>query len=415
MREPQPGDIPADAKASLTEQWQRPYRFVIAGLITLLNISFGLSFFAVAPITPLIIDDYGINRSMAGLLSGLVLLVQAGLSIPGSMLVGRVPLKWLIAAGWVLTGSMTLSFLTTSFPLLLLLRVLYALGFTLALPALGPLMMQWFHPRELPLINGINISVASGAIAVSTFTISPLADVVGGWRVALSLFGVVSLAGAGMWMVFGKVDRPIQGRRHLLFWKEARGLFRSRITLLLAMADAGPFAQYVALSAWLPTFYFEVHNMSLTQAGAAVGLLPATGAITVLLAGMLALRVRNRRPFLIISGVLAVVAGFGSFLLGGTVAMYPALVLLGIGSWLYLPILLTIPMERPGMTPESVAFVWATIISLGSLLSFVSPLVVGALTDALGTYIPGFSIFTALALSLVIAGFLLPETGRSRA
>ena len=411
MREPQPGDIPAEENVGLTGQWDSPYRFVIGGLTLLFNVSIGLSFFAVAPVTPLIIDDYGINRSAASLLTGLVLLMQAAATIPGSMLIGRVPLKWLIAIAWFLSGAMGLSFLATSFPILLILRVFYGLSFAIGVPAMGPLLMQWFRPRELPLVNGINLSAVAGAIALSTFTAAPLAGVVG-WKVAQSFFGIVSLVGAGLWMILGRVDKPIQESRQLLSLKEAWGLLRSRVTLLLAIADAGPFAQYVALSAWLPTFYFEVHNMSLTQAGTAVGLLPTTGAVTVLVAGMLALRIRNRRPFLIISGILAVVAGFGSILLGGTIAIYLSLILLGVGSWLYLPILFTIPMERPGMSPESVAFVWGTIISFGSALSFAAPLVVGALTDRLGTYIPGFSIFAVLTASLIIAGFLLPETGR---
>lgn len=395
------------------EPQRNSYRFVIAGLTLLLNACLGLSFFVIAPVTPLMMGEYGINRSMASLATGLVILVQAALGILASMLVGRYPLKVLIVVGWLLAGAPTLTFLATSFPILLGLRLIYGLGLTVLFPASGALVAQWFRPRELPLINGINIAVGSLGIAFSTFTAVPLAGPLG-WKGALSLFGAVSLVGAGCWIALGKVKQPVQRARHYLSVKEVWGVLRSRTTLLLAMADAGPLAQYVALSAWLPTFYYEVRGMPLSQAGYAVGLLPLIGIFSLMLAGIVPMHVSLRRPLLIIPGILTGLAGLGSFLLGNPPAMYVALVLLGFSYWFYLPILFTIPMELPNMPPERVALVWAAVVTPASVLGFLAPLVVGALTDLSGSYVPGFTLFAVLAWSLVVAGFLLPETGGKR-
>ena len=131
----------------------------------------------------------------------------------------------------------------------------------------------------------------------------------------------------------------------------------------------------------------------------------------MLFAGLLSLRFHQRRPFLIISGLFAGIAGFGTFLLAGTVWVYPALILVSIGSWLYIPALITISMELPGIRPEEVSVIFAVIMAVGGILTFVAPLVVGASADLLGTYIPGFAIFSILAWSLIVAGLLLPETG----
>ena len=191
-------------------------------------------------------------------------------------------------------------------------------------------------------------------------------------------------------------------------------VLRNRTTLLLALADAGPFAQYIALTTWLPTFYFEVHGMSLSAAGSAVGLAPLSGVVALILAGVLSMRIVRRRPFLIIPGVVGGLAGFATFLLAGSDAIYPALLLLGFGAWFYLPMLFTIPMEGSDAVPERVSLVLATIGTLGGFLSFVAPLAVGILTDVLGSYIPGFMIFAVLSWSLVVAGVMLPETGRPR-
>ena len=116
-----------DSGLNLLKHWSR-YRIVIAGLMLLMNFSLGLGMFVVAPVTPLIIEDYSVSRSAASLLTGMVMLVQSGFAIPGSMLVGRVPLKWLIALAWVACAAPTLSFLAHQFFILLGLRIVYGLG-----------------------------------------------------------------------------------------------------------------------------------------------------------------------------------------------------------------------------------------------------------------------------------------------
>ncbi len=394
------------------DQRDSRYRYVIGGLTVLLWLSFGLSLPAIAPVTPLILEEYGISRGMAGLLTGSVILMMSGFSIPAGMLVGRVGLKKLIGVAWFMAAAPALSFLAEGFPTLLAMRMMFGLSLAVLLPAFGPMLMQWFRPRELPLIIGLNLAMATVGMMLSTFVTAPLGEVVG-WKMTLSIYGAVALVGAFLWMRLARVQQPTQSSRHLSVG-EVWSVLRNRTTLLLALADADPFAQYTALTTWLPTFYFEVHGMSLSAAGSAVGLAPLSGVVALILAGVLSMRVVRRRLFLIIPGVVGGLAGFATFLLAGSGAIYPALLLLGFGAWFYLPMLHTIPMEVPDAVPERVSLVLATIGALGGVLSFVAPLAVGILTDVLGSYIPGFMIFAVLSWSLVVAGVLLPETGRPR-
>lgn len=402
----------ASARAVPGDQRDSRYRYVIGGLTALLNLSFGLSFPAIAPVTPLILQEYGISRGMAGLLTGSVILMMSGFAIPAGMLVGRVGLKKLIGVAWFMAAAPALSFLADGFPALLAMRMMFGLSLAVILPAFGPLLMQWFRSRELPLINGLNLAMTAVGIALSTFITAPLGEAVG-WKTVLSIYGAVALMGAFLWMWLARVQQPVQSGGRLSVG-EMWSVLRSRTTLLLALADAGPFAQYIALTTWLPTFYYEVHGMSLSAAGSAVGLAPLSGVVALILAGVLSMRVVRRRPFLIVPGVVGGLAGFATFLLAGSGAIYPALLLLGFGGWFYLPMLFTIPMEAPDAVPERVSLVLATIGTLGGFLSFVAPLAVGILTDVLGSYIPGFMIFAVLSWSLVVAGVMLPETGRAK-
>ena len=399
-------------KATVDEQRLSSYRFVIGGLALLLTLSFGLSLFAISPITPLIIDEYGINHSTASLLTSLVSLTHVIFAIPGSMLVGKVGLKRRILLGWVLASAPILTFLAESFLVLLALRVLYGVGFALIFPAMGPLAMQWFRSRELPLANGLFIAMASLGVAISTFSVAPMAEAIG-WKAALSLFGGLSLTGALCWIVLGRAQtqKGAGEAESPPSIKGVWGVLRSRTTLLLAVADAGPFALYAAAVAWLPTFYHEVHGMSLARAGFLMGILSIAGVFSLVLASLLSLRVARRRPFLIIPGFLVGFAGFGSFLLADSAAVYVGVVALGFACWFYLPVLMTIPMELPETDSQRVSLIFASIMTLGGVMTFLSPLTIGVTTDLLGSYLPGFALFSVLAWSLGVSGVLLPETG----
>ena len=142
-----------------------------------------------------------------------------------------------------------------------------------------------------------------------------------------------------------------------------------------------------------------------------MGLMSLAGVVSLTIASLASLRYVKRRPFLVIPGVLVGIAGFGTFLLADSLAVYIALIALGFGSWFYLPTLMTIPMELPGADPNRVSVIFATIMSIGGVFRFLSPLTVGAITDLSGSYLPGLALFAILASSLGISGYLLPETG----
>jgi len=373
------------------------------------NAFFGASFFVIGPITPYLIDDYKISHGAAGLLTASVILAQSVLSIPFSMLIGRVRLKTIVSIGWLLSAAPVITILTDNFTSLLLTRIVYGIALAAIIPAQAALVISWFNPRERLLMNALITAAAPIAMTVSTMVAAPVADVIG-WKLLLTLLGILNLLGSCAWMFFGKSGGGLLGQS--LDFKSAWITLRSKTALLLAAADAGPFAQYCALVAWLPTFYFETHGFSLAKAGSMVGLLPLAGGITLLVISFLSMKIRNRHGILLYSGFAVGVSGFGTFLLAGTPLGYIPLIVLGAASWLYLPVLITIAMEIPGLTTRQVSIVCATILSIGGLLSFASPFIVGLLHDQTASYLPGFSLFAALAWSLVLCTTFLPRMNR---
>jgi MFS family permease len=385
---------------------------VVGGLISLLNFSIGLSFYAISPLLPLVIDDYSISRTSASLLVGLVIFVQAGLSIPCGIIAARLDKKLILGIGALLSSSLVLTFLAKGFGILLALRVVYGIGMALIWPVTGPLVMQWFSPRERPLWNSISMGATGAGMAVSMFVAAPLAGALG-WRNALSLLSVTALVGTVVWFVFGRARGERRDVIRAISLREIRSTVFSRLTLLMSMVDSSCYALYAAVTSWLPTFYNEALGLSLTRVGFIAGLLPFAGLFGVLAGGALAVRFQRRKPLLIVPGVMLGLSALGSFLPSNVALIYPSVFMLGFMAWFWSPILFSIPMELPGATPEKVAMVWGTVGTFASVMGSISPLTVGAIRDTTGSYVPGFLVWSAFSILFLVAVLLLPETGRT--
>ena len=123
-------------------------RFAVEGWLLWLQVAMGLSFIAVAPLFPLIIDDYGIDNATTSLLIGVGELVFAIATIPGGVLAARFGWRRATIFGGALMSIMVLAPLADSFALLLLLRVVFAVGAAIAIGSLPAAVMSWFPARE---------------------------------------------------------------------------------------------------------------------------------------------------------------------------------------------------------------------------------------------------------------------------
>jgi CP family cyanate transporter-like MFS transporter len=390
------------------------YRFVIAALILAAHLSIGLNFFSVTPLLPLVIDDYEVSRASASLLIALPTVVKALTGLPGSLIINRLGLNRSFTISWFMLGMLAFSPLATTFPAMILLRLLYGLGAGLMMTASASLIMQWFPTNEVPIINTLILVVISLGVAASISLAVPLANAMP-WEAVLGIFGAIGLFGAIAWAIVGKTGSTTQEASSLFTLRDIWQVFRNRTIFLLVVGDALVFIQYAAVTSWLPSFLHEARGLSLEQAGFITSMLPAIGIIAVLIGGFLSLRVKARRPFFIIPGLIVGLGGFGSFLLTDLNAIYLSVIMIGIGTWIYQPILLTLPMQLSWMTPRKITVVWGASLTIAGFGMFISPIVVGASRDILGSFVPGFSIWALLAWSLVLTGVFLPRKSRMAA
>ena len=393
------------------------------------HLAAGLNLFALSPLLPLTIDDYAISHWAAGLLVSLPMLVGAAIGIPGGILIARVGVKRAYMWAWVAMALLALAPIVPNFYVLLILRLAYGVGLALMVVATGPLVMQWFKPREMLVINSLNTAILSMGVAASLAGAVPLADLLG-WKMTLTVFSGVGIVGTILWPLAPRDRETEQERRTGISVREVLTVLRGRAVVLLVAADAGIFIQYTALTTWLPTFYGEERGISAQEAGFITSILPFVGIFAVLAGGAIPLLFESLRARLAIfsgfgdflfsyrgimafSGVLAILGGLGSFLFNAHLGIYLSVVVLGIGSWFYVPALLTIPMRLSGATPERVAAVWGSYMTFSGLGMFIFPILVGWLYDNFSSYYPGFIICAVASWALLICGTFLPRDAAS--
>ncbi len=396
----------------------------MAALTLAAHLAAGLNLFALSPLLPLAIDDYGISHGAAGMLVSLPMLVGAAIGLPGGKVIARLGVKRSYMLAWIALALLALAPIAPNFYVLLILRLTYGVGLALVVVATGPLVMQWFRPKEMLVINSLNTALMSGGIAASTAVAVPLADLLG-WKMTLAVLSAPGIIGVFIWP-FAPKDRNTNGERPGISVREVISVLRMKTVALLVIADAGIFIQYTALLTWMPTFFEEVRGFSLEQGGFIVSALSLVGIFAVLAGGAVPLLfetfrsklavfgaagdiVFSYRGILVSSGVLAVLGGLGTFLFAGQLGIYVSVVVLGIGSWFYVPALLTIPMRLSGATPERVAAVWGSYMTFSGMGMFIFPILVGWLYNASGSYYPGFIICAVASWALLIAGVLLPK------
>ena len=269
--------------------------------------------------------------------------------------------------------------------------------------------MQWFPSKELPLVNGLLVLCTSLGITISTLVSAPLSGAIG-WEVVLSGFGGVSLLSTLTWLFLGKVQRIHRNDETRSLIRFVWNVLRSRTTLLVAAADAGPLTLLTAFLAWLPTLYHKVHEISLTEAGVYMGVFSSAGLVALVLASVLSAKTSKRRPFLIIPGILAGFSGFAVLVLPDSVTLYIAIAILGFVCWAYLPALLTIPMDMYPNDPRRVSLISATLVGVGGIATSVAPPAIGAIADLTGSLVPGLAACAVLGWTLALAGVFMPTT-----
>ena len=391
-----------------------PYRFVIYALVVLMHLMLGIAFLAPASVLPLVMESYDLTRSEGGFVVTSITLVFTAVTIPAAIIVTRWNVRPVFGVGWALLGVTALTPFLSGFWWFIVLRSVQGVGAGAIVPLTASIIMRWAPPREVPIVNAVALASITVGLAVAQYLGPPLAGWIN-WEWAIGIEGIVAAAGAVLFVVLWREREALGGiPPEPVKIGAILSVFRRRETWLMSFAVTGPWAQFITLNTWLPSYYEEERGLSLAAAGLMAGIFSLAGAPANIIGGIVTTFVGRRRPVIIWSGLIIGAAGITTIYAPAGILLLTAVVVAGFLHWIYEPSLFTIPIELPGSSPERAGAIWASILTAGNASSFIAPIIAGFIIDETGSFLIGIGVVCATSFTLFIAGVLLPETGPGR-
>jgi len=358
----------------------------------------GVTFFAVPPLIPQLVERYGLSNLRVGLLMGSIAMPAIVLSIPLGSAVDRWSARKSGVAGLLLMGVAAVLFaVAPSYGILLLARLLFGIGGLVMNLLLARMISSAFAGRELSLAMGIFNAVYPASMIV-IFTLHPRMLAALGWRGELLAFAALALVAIPLHLA---AVPAVPG--------SAEPAERSR------PASLRPTLPLVSLGiSWM--FFFGAFASVFTFApqwagGGSRGLLVVTAItwVSLILNPLVGLAIDR-------TGHPAVWSGGGQLLFAAVLtamALVPfsplaAMLLVGLTAATVPTAVYSLPARLvPG---ESVGFAFGFITAFSNLGTVLGPAAAGALRDRCQGWAPVWLGLAALALAGTVA--MLPVRPR---
>jgi MFS family permease len=296
------------------------YRWVILLTFMVAVIVNQLLWITFAPITGSAASFYGVSDLSIGLLSMCFMIAYLVVSIPASWVIDTYGFRTAVGIGAALTGIFGLmrGLVASNYTLVLIAQIGIAIGQPFILNSTTKVAARWFPLQEratasglgsLAMYIGILIGIALTPVLILQVSIASM----------LLIYGIAAVVAAVIFFALAREnpltppDLPGQEERALMFDGLKQAL-RKRDFLLLMLIFFIGLGVFNAVTTWIEDIV-RPRGFSITQAGAAGGLMIVGGVIGALVLPTLSDRMRRRVPF-----ILLALAGATPGLIGVTFA-----------------------------------------------------------------------------------------------
>ncbi|HNW29568.1 MAG TPA: MFS transporter [Spirochaetota bacterium] len=345
-----------------------PYRWVVLVLFMLPAIATQIQWITFAPIAKDTAAVYtGGNIDSVDLMAVVFMLVYIPVSFPASWCIDRFGLKRGTGIGVVILGLCGfLRIFAPDYTWLLVFQIGCAIGQPFVLNSFTKVAANWF-PREeealasglatMSLFLGLTAAMFAGDFIMNYF--KGAGDPAGGIRLILIIYGIFSLAGMVLYLIFVR-DRPktppnpIAAEKKVSMLTGMKALLKNRDFLLLSGAFFIGLGAFNAISSKIDTIFNRPLDIDPSVApGIVGGLIIVGGIFGAVILSALSDKYRKRRLFLMITMATAVPLVI-------LLQYLSSIILLGIAGFIFgfflvsaLPIGLTYAVEKTHPVPEA--------------------------------------------------------------
>ena len=345
-----------------------------------------------------------------GLLVSVGPLCSAALSIPAGLVADRLgyrtPLLW---AGLVTSAFAFLRPAAGGFPLLLVLTVGLLLPQPFLINAVADVVNRHFPEEEAATATGLGTMAIFLGITLGLIVTPGLVPVVGVRGTQLVYAGVSLVALAVFWRVTpSPVPERLVAPEELSIRAALRRVLRSRTQWKLSGALFLGFGFYLGITTWLEEI-LKPRGIGETGAGLVAGMITIAGMVGSVVLGAASDRIRRRKPFLVLAGVVAAPTLWLLGHLGSLGALLPVAFVMGFFLLAALPIAIAVASEDVTLGPQVGSTAVGVMLLSGNLGGAVIVGMMGALKSLQGNFHTAVAVTAALAVVVAVVALTVPE------
>jgi CP family cyanate transporter-like MFS transporter len=395
------------------ERTWRPRGLGVLAAVVLLAVNLRAAVTGLSPLLPRVTHDTGLSSTEVGLLGAVPPFCFAAAALVGPALLRRAAAERLALLTLALTAVTQLArpwapgaagFLTVT--------VIALLGMGIGNVVL-PVLVKAYFPKRIGQVTSIYVTAITLGTALPPLVAVPLADLFArltgspttGWRAALAIWGLTSALALLPWLrpAARPCAVPATGTGAAAGpGRAATQVYRSRVAWgVLLVFGVNSLITY-SLFAWLPVRLVQA-GLSESLAGQTLSLFAGLGIPASLVVPMIAARLRQQFPLVVVFAVL-LACGLTGLLVAPTRLTLLWALIAGVGGSGF-PLALTLIGLRT-RTPASAGALSGFAQGFGYLGAGFGPLAVGALRQATGGWAAPFAVLYASLLLLLVGGWL---------
>jgi CP family cyanate transporter-like MFS transporter len=341
----------------------------------------------------------GLSLFQVGLLTSIPVVCFGLGAFASPALVKRLTLNR--AMMWVLVALLIASVLRLVGGFVPLMTFTVIIGLAIAVGnVLIPTIVREQFPDKLALITGVYVTLLAISASLSASIAVPTSDYLGGWRMALAIWLLPTLAAIIFWYPVSKVSKHSEVTTEVTHAEERRAVLRSPLAWAIVAFFGLQSTGFYALLNWLPSLLID-RGYTPVEAGTLLGLCTSIGIPTGFLIAMVIRRFKSL-------SVLAVVVS--AFTLSGLLILWLeptqavlACVVTGFGFAATFPLSLTLVGSRASTSTQTTQLS-ALSQGWGYLIAAVGAFIFGYLKDVTGDWTSSLLVMIALTAIQLVAG-----------
>ena len=287
------------------------YRWVVLLVYFIINVLMQLQWITFAPITSGAVAFYNVPAIQIDLLSLIFMIVYLFVSFPASYIIDTWGIRIGIGIGAVLMGvfGFMKGFYGDSYNMVVIAQIGIAVGQPFVLNSITKVGVRWFPLHERATQAGISVLAQFLGIIIA-MVLTPALFKMYGMEKMLMIYGIVTLAGAVIFLLFNKEHPPTPPcppghDERISVFAGMKHIFKQRDMIYLLLVFFIALGIFNAVTTWVEQI-IGPRGFTITDAGTIGALMMVGGIIGASILPVLSDKLRKRKPFLVISTLCAI-------------------------------------------------------------------------------------------------------------